>query len=172
MKTATVKSARQSPELPSRQLLGVYGDFMFLAFRSQYHAGMTTAGLRSVFEPPITLGQYQVFRFDDIPRGLITWARLDAAAEQKYIRREPLTPQEWNSGDRLWIIDFIAPYKGLTHGIGRWLMQPGNLTSGVFHFRRNTPDMKTLKILRVDVSHPTAKSTGFSETEVLAGKHI
>ena len=139
-----------SLETPSADRLRVYGDMMFLAFRSQRHNGMSMATLRTYLEPPIALGQFRVFRFDDVPRGMYTWAFLDAQAERKLIQGEPLAGQDWNSGNRLWIIDMIAPYRGLMHSIGRWIMQPGNLTNDEFLFRRVAGNNDTKRIVHVD----------------------
>lgn len=163
---------QNSPEFPSREKLAVYGDFMFLALRSPYHAPMPLTGMRDVFETPIQLGQFRVFRFDDVPRALITWAKLDHDAEQKYLRGEVLAPSDWTSGDRLWLIDFIAPYKGLTRGISRWIMKPGNFTTGAYYFRRTHADQSTRKIMRVDLSTPKDKARKFSDSQIIAGVHL
>ena len=100
-------------ETPTDARLRAYGDFLFLAFRSDWHQRMTMANLRSAFETPIALDQYRIFRFDGVPRGLITWAWMNAEAERKYVSGDLLDPADWHSGDRLWLIDMIAPYKGL-----------------------------------------------------------
>jgi len=137
-------------EMPSPEKLRVYGDLMFLAFRSQRHARMSTATLRAYFEPPVELGQFRVFRFDDVPRGMYTWAMLSPDAERKLLDGTPLMPQEWRSGNRLWIMDIIAPYRGLTKSIGRWVMQKGNFTDTEFLFRRVKDANTTRRIVHVD----------------------
>jgi cytolysin-activating lysine-acyltransferase len=152
METRIDSTGRELPaiELPTPDRLRVYGDMLFLAFRSQRHAGMTTAALRAWFEPPVELGQFRIFRFDDVPRGMYTWARLDCAAERKMIEGGTLTPEEWRSGGRLWIIDMIAPYRGLTASISRWVMQRGNFTRDEFLFRRVKDANTTRRIVHVD----------------------
>lgn len=145
-------------EAPSAAKLRVYGDFLFLAFRSHWHARMSVANLRSAFEPPIELNQYRIFRFDGVPRGLLTWAWLSAEAEQKYVAGEVLAPQDWQSGDRLWLIDIIAPYRGLTASISRWVMEPGQITDKEFRFRRVTRNSATRRIVHVDFSRPDDKA--------------
>ncbi len=152
METRIDSSGRVLPaiELPSTDKLRIYGDMLFLAFRSKRHAAMTTATLRAWIEPPVELGQFRLFRFDDVPRGMFTWARLDRAAERKMIEGGTLSLEEWQSGDRLWIIDMIAPYRGLTASIGRWVMKRGNFTDGEFLFRRVKNANTTRKIVHVD----------------------
>jgi cytolysin-activating lysine-acyltransferase len=139
-----------SIEAPSAEKLRVYGDLLFLAFRSRRHASMTVGGLRSYLEPTVELGQFRIFRFDDVPRGMYTWAWLSPDAERKLVEGTPLDPDDWNSGNRLWIIDMIAPYKGLTANIVRWIMRPGNLTEKDFWFRRVAGANRTRRIVHID----------------------
>ena len=137
-------------EAPSAEKLRVYGDLLFLAFRSPRHAGMTVRTLRSYLQPAIESGQFRVFRFDDVPRGMFTWAYLNPEAERRLIEGAPLRPEDWNSGGRLWIVDLIAPYKGLMQSIGRWIRQPGNVTDSEFLFRRVRDGNATHRIVHVD----------------------
>jgi cytolysin-activating lysine-acyltransferase len=143
---------RQLPsvEMPSQDRLRVYGNMLFLAFRSPRHAHMPVGVLRSYLEPAVELGQYRLFRFDEVPRGMFTWAYLNAAAEEKVITGEPLAPEDWRSGDRLWIVDLIAPYRGLMQSIGRWMMVRGNVSDTGFSFRRVAGDNQTRRIVQVD----------------------
>lgn len=140
----------RSPELPDEKRLRVYGDFLFLALRSEHHRRMPVGALQIAVEPPIMLGQYFIFRFDGVPRGLVTWARFGEDAEARYIAGEPMQPGDWASGDRLWIVDLIAPYKGLTAGIVRWIMQ-GNLPERRFRFRRVVNGNQTRRIVHIDL---------------------
>ena len=139
-----------SVEVPSAEKLRVYGDISFLAFRSPRHQGMTVAEMRRYFEPAVELGQFRVFRFDDVPRGLFTWAFMNKAAAQKLVRGAPLEPEDWQSGQQLWIIDIMAPYRGLMASMGRWIMVPGNVTDKRFSFRRVGSDNRTRRIVNVD----------------------
>ncbi|MDE0588847.1 toxin-activating lysine-acyltransferase [Halocynthiibacter sp. C4] len=154
-------------EAPSAETLRIYGDFMFLAFRSPWHARMSVANMRAAFEQPIALKQFQVFRFDGIPRGLLTWANMSADAERRYVSGEILKDEDWSSGDRRWIIDIIAPYKGLTASISRWTMVPGQFTDGQFRFRRVLENSGTRRIVEVDLTNPKDKATIFTEEEYL-----
>ncbi len=137
-------------EMPSPDTLRVYGDMLFLAFRSPRHAPMPMGVLRTYLEPAVELGQYRLFRFDEVPRGMFTWAYLNAAAEEKLITGEPLAPEDWRSGERMWIIDLIAPYKGLMRSIGRWMMERGNVSETGFSFRRVEGENLTRRIVQVD----------------------
>lgn len=137
-------------ETPTPEKLRVYGDMLFLAFRSARHSRMSIGTLRSYFQPPVELGQFRIFRFDDVPRGMYTWAFLTPEAERKLLAGEPLTHAEWCGGDRLWIMDIIAPYRGLTASIVRWIMTPGNFTDDAFLFRRVDGQNTTRRIVHID----------------------
>lgn len=155
-------------ETPTPDKLRVYGDILFLAFRSPRHARMQTALLRHYVEPPVELGQFRIFRFDDVPRGMFTWGWLNREAEEKLVSGETLSPEDWQSGDRLWIIDLIAPYRGLTASMVRWIMQRGNFSEDAFWFRRVADDNSTTRIVHIDFDRDRL-SRVLSEDEFLRG---
>lgn len=138
-------------ECPDTEQLRAYGDVLFLAFRSARHSQMAVGQLRHYFEPALRLGQFRIFRFDGVARGMFTWGWLSEDAERRLILGETLQPEDWNSGKRLWIIDIIAPYQGLTHSMVRWIMQPGHFTDGRFFFRRIDGSNQTRRIVCVDM---------------------
>jgi cytolysin-activating lysine-acyltransferase len=102
------------------------------------------------------------------PAGFPDLGTVLPAAERKLITGEPLNPEDWNSGDRLWIVDMVAPYRGLASGIVRWIMQPGNVAEREFLFRRVSDDNRTRRILSIDFDRPGLKRL-YSEEEFLAG---
>ena len=157
-----------NPDFPSQDQLRIYGDFTFLAFRSPHHRTMSVANLHEAFQTPILLGQYRIFRFEDIPRGLFTWAWFSADAEQKYVSGQSLDPQDWRSGDRLWIIDLIAPYRGLTASMVRWIMVPGNFSERRFFFRRVKNGHDTRRIVGIDFATPENKARVWDQDAFLA----
>jgi len=152
-------------ETPDDTTLRAYGDAVFLAMRSPRHAGTTVAALRAAFEPPLVLGQYRIFRFDGIPRAMITWGWFSPAVEKTYVGGGVLDPEDWRSGDRLWLVDMIAPYRGLTASLGRWIMVPGNFAEREFWFRRVRDGNRTRKILHVRLDRPTGKARILTEAD-------
>jgi cytolysin-activating lysine-acyltransferase len=159
---------QSGPEFPTEDKLRLYGDFLFLAMRSAHHRQMNIANLHMAFEPPLELGQYKVFRFDGIPRGLLTWAWLGPEAERKFIQGGELSPDDWRSGDHMWLIDLIAPYKGLITGMSRWVMQKGNLTERDYYFRRVVKGNRTRRILHVDVTRAKGKAQVMQKADFAA----
>jgi cytolysin-activating lysine-acyltransferase len=152
-------------EAPAPDTLRLYGDVFFLALRSPRHAGHSLAALRPAFEPPLILGQVRVFRFDEVPRGFFTWAWLSPEAERKLVTGGQLSPADWRSGDRLWLVDLVAPYRGMTQGIVRWIMEPGNFAEREFCFRRVTGTNQTRRIVRIDFTRPQDKATILTEAD-------
>lgn len=136
-------------ESPDHDKLRVYGDMMFLAFRSERHGQMNTATLRTYLEPPIELDQFRIFRYDGVPRGMYTWAWLSQRAARRLVKGKPMTPEDWRSGDQLWIIDMIAPYRGMSASMTQFIMTPGNFTDHDFHFRRVSGPNQTRRIVNV-----------------------
>ncbi|GGH31558.1 cytolysin-activating lysine-acyltransferase [Cribrihabitans marinus] len=155
------------PEFPSGAKLRVYGDTLFLAWRSAHHQQMTIANLRSALEPPIDLGQFRIFRFDDVPRGMFTWGFLGPEAEARLVSGQTLRPEDWKSGTRMWIVDLIAPYPGMTAAMVRWIMKPGNLTDRDFLFRRVVAGNRTRRIVHIDFSRPQDKARIRPESDFL-----
>lgn len=153
-------------EAPSPDRLRAYGDMMFLAFRSPRHARMAVGQLRDYLEPPLLLGQFRLFRFDGVARGLYTWGWLDADAERRLITGDGLRPEDWTSGDRLWITDIMAPYKGLTASMVRWIMQDGHFTDKDFYFRRVDDRNRTRRIVHIDFRRDTLSKV-WSEQDFL-----
>jgi len=141
-------------ETPTEDTLRILGDALFLAQRSAHHSRMPVGVFAGSMVPPITSKQFKLFRFDDVPRGMFTWARLSRDAERRYVGGELLSAADWQSGDRLWIIDLIAPYKGLTTSIVRWITVPGNLTKNDFRFRRVHNGKFTRRIVHIDFNRP------------------
>lgn len=160
--------ALPAAETPSSDALRLYGDAFFVAMRSPRHAQLPVTALREALEPPLLLGQVRVFRFDDIPRGFFTWALFSAEAERRYIGGGSLAARDWRSGDRLWLVDLVAPYRGLTAGMVRWVMTPGNFTDRTFHFRRVTGGNRTRKIVRIRLDRPEGKADVMNEADFLA----
>ncbi len=156
--TGDTHNRGEGPEFPSAEKLRVYGDVMFLCLRSEHHAQMSVANLRAAMEPAIETGQFRIFRFDGIPRGMFTWAFLDPEAETRLVSGQALLPGDWNSGGRLWLIDLIAPYPGMTAAMARWVMTRGNLTDGEFLFRRVKNGRETRRIVHVDFRWTDSKA--------------
>lgn len=61
---------------------------------------------------PVKLHQFLILEdsFHN-PLAYVSWAYFDVLTESKYIiNPHSLTPDEWKSGDRLWLMDFVSPF--------------------------------------------------------------
>jgi cytolysin-activating lysine-acyltransferase len=45
-----------------------------------------------------------------LPVAFVSWARLSEEAEKKFITTQKLSPADWKSGDRLWLVDVVTPF--------------------------------------------------------------
>ena len=64
------------------------------------------------------------------------------------------------------IVDIMAPYRGLTKSMVRWIMQDGHFTDDDFHFRRVGDDNRTRRIVHIDFRRD-ALSKVYTEAEFL-----
>ena len=91
--------------------LADFGAMTFLASLTTYHRDKPLARALHYLEPPLRLGQYKMFRSNGFPRAFITWAGLSPAAEMSFaVDHRPLAPEDWTSGDSVWLVDFAAPF--------------------------------------------------------------
>ena len=87
------------------------GEITWLLTQSPTHKHFALADLEWLVMPPLLLEQYRVFHGETTPVGVALWASLSAEAEAKLnagVGR--LRPDEWKSGDRLWLVDLITPF--------------------------------------------------------------
>lgn len=78
--------------------------------------------LSTLLLPPISHRQFVLATEGGRPVFYASWANFSVAAENNYVNgpHAAITPADWASGDRQWIIDWIAPF-GHTAPIWRLL---------------------------------------------------
>jgi cytolysin-activating lysine-acyltransferase len=91
------------------------GEMTWLLTQSRLHRALQIGDLEWLVMPALLYRQFYIFRDGDQPVGLALWARCNEAAQAKLDRGmiEPenrLTPEEWQSGDTIWLVDLIAPF--------------------------------------------------------------
>lgn len=61
---------------------------------------------------PLNLGQYRIYyNSKNLPIAFVSWASLSDMVSEKYEKGDYLLQDnEWNSGENLWLIDFISPF--------------------------------------------------------------
>lgn len=136
-------------KFPAQKLHLLLGEITSLLMVSKVHRKYQIRDIADVVFPAINLGQYKIFRSTSgQPIALVTWGRFSAAVEKKYLKGNPvLTEKELNSGERLYFLDFVAPY-GHTKQVSSHLRKhvfPNDLGIAV----RFTEDLKSpVKILK------------------------
>lgn len=90
----------------------VLGASVWLWMHSAQHRDIPLSALPTLLLPAIKHQQFALAMRDDKPVFFLSWAWLDDEAEQRYLTQPGIHVQErdWNSGDRLWIRDWIAPF--------------------------------------------------------------
>jgi cytolysin-activating lysine-acyltransferase len=89
------------------------GEIVWIYSQSPTHKHFAIGDLEWMMMPALALAleQYRVFRGDKTPVGVALWAYLSDEAEKKLDQGTGrLRPDEWKSGDNLWLVDLIAPF--------------------------------------------------------------
>jgi cytolysin-activating lysine-acyltransferase len=89
------------------------GAVTWLLVRSTSHKHLFLTDFEWLVLPPIQLMQFRIFRDNKRPLGYVSWALVDQAVEQRLLQGvTKLAPKDWRSGDRLWVVDVVAPFGG------------------------------------------------------------
>ncbi len=99
-------------QMPPEQRSRLFGDIMTLMLNSPTHLNYKIQHFNSVVLPPVQLNQYRIYHdAKKRPVGFVSWAMLSDKSEDKFLNKsEKLTLEEWNSGDKIYIMEFIAPF--------------------------------------------------------------
>ena len=94
--------------LPSSAVLG---EMVWLYSMSEMHRDWPMGSIHQWLLPAIMHKQFRLYHEGRKPVGLVTWARMSEEAEAAYVRNpRSLQPKDWKSGDRGWLLDYIAPF--------------------------------------------------------------
>ena len=88
------------------------GDITTLFLRSNYHKNFPIINMFAVVVEPLTINQCKIYYNNkNLPIAFVSWAWVSNVISEKYQKGDYLLqPNEWKSGEHLWIMDFIAPY--------------------------------------------------------------
>lgn len=95
----------------SKTLSTVLGEIIWLMTRSANHRYFFISDLEWMVLQPVSLGQFRIFHGEEFPVGVLFWAYVNGEVEdrlQQGITR--LSPADWKSGNRLWLVDAITPF--------------------------------------------------------------
>ena len=91
-----------------------FGMASWLWTQSPMHRSWECSALGQFLLPAIASRQFLIARDPDFqPLAYVSWAKFDVEAEMKYLRSANSIQQlDWETGDRIWFIDWIAPFGG------------------------------------------------------------
>ncbi len=89
------------------------GEIVSLLVQSPAHRHLFLNDLEWLVVPPVMLRQFALFRQGPRPIAYASWATVSEVVEKRLAAGQPrLAPAEWRSGDRLWLMDMVAPFGG------------------------------------------------------------
>ena len=124
----------------------VFGKLVWLYTVSPLHAGWPIFSLRQWVLPPIRLGTFRIYHKGERPVGFVSWAMFNEETEQKFVRNPTgLKPSDWNSGERIWLIDCVAPFgdfKGICRDLKHEIFP--NEIGRFLRYKRGTDTMRVM----------------------------
>jgi cytolysin-activating lysine-acyltransferase len=89
----------------------VLGQVVWLMLQMPAFRHVFLADLEWMVLPPILLNQFRLLRDGNRIVAFAAWASLSEEAEARLQQPNPrLSPAEWKSGDRLWLVHLFAPF--------------------------------------------------------------
>ncbi|NWB98387.1 toxin-activating lysine-acyltransferase [Pseudomonas gingeri] len=90
----------------------VFGSAVWLWMQSAVHRDAPLHTLSALLLPAIKQRQFMLASEQGTPVFYMAWMNLSAEAERRYLDNPPVCMPEadWNSGERLWISDWVAPF--------------------------------------------------------------
>ena len=133
----------ETVSLPS----AVLGEVVWLYSISPLHHDWKISTIHRWIIPALRQKQYRIYHRGSKPIGFVSWAFLSEQVAGTYIDSpNSLRPQDWQSGDKRWFIDFIAPF-GDTKEIIRDLRKRFPNETG--NALRVKPDKKGSRVMQV-----------------------
>jgi cytolysin-activating lysine-acyltransferase len=165
-----------APPGAPRTVAEALGQIVWLLSQSPVHRELKIKDIEWSMMPPILHQQFRIFRFgplqalqnidpakftplgidkaglEQLPLGVAVWAKLSASAEAKLERGERLTHDEWNSGDRVWLVELISPYSNPENKISESMLldlMQGPFKHTAFQLHRTDPATGRRDVIRV-----------------------
>jgi len=89
----------------------ILGEVVWLLTKSNLHRDWSIASIEQWVMPAISKQRFRLYHEGDKPVGYVSWAHMSQRAEKAYVKNTRLlSPDDWESGDRLWFVDFITPF--------------------------------------------------------------
>ncbi len=112
------KQEQQQAALQSKMMMAAYGEIISVLSKSQHYKGATLTDLEWLVVPAVVNAQFTLAEAQSksngfvTPVGLVMWAfvspEVDARLTANIAAPVKLTPQEWKSGDIIWVVDAVG----------------------------------------------------------------
>lgn len=94
----------------------VLGEAVWLYSCSDLHRKWSIGSIHKWILPALKHDQYRIYHRANKPIGFVSWGWLSETVESDYVRQpNKLMPDDWTSGERGWILDFVAPFGDAKH---------------------------------------------------------
>lgn len=91
--------------------MSMLGEITWLMAHSQLHQEWPIASIFQWVMPALMHKQCRLYRRNGRPVAYAAWARMSKDVEEAYVLNpKSLQPKDWTSGDRIWLLDWIAPF--------------------------------------------------------------
>ncbi|SRR5258706_427554 len=102
-----------TPEGHAKTISSVFGEIVWLMSQSPLHKQFFVSDLEWFVMTPVLLKQFRMFYAKDRPIGVVFWGFVNDEVEERLkAGTTKLRPQDWKSGDKLWVVEVIAPFGG------------------------------------------------------------
>lgn len=96
--------------------LPAMGPVIMLYMQSSHRRFKFIGDIEWLLLPPLVSDQCKLYMKKEYPISFVSWAFLDEETEKIMLNNGgKLRPEDWNSGDRLWLIDIVAPFGGVSN---------------------------------------------------------
>lgn len=138
----------------------VLGSAVWLWMHSAQHHDAPLYLLSTLLLPAIKNRQFVLASENAKPVFYLAWASLSEEAERQYLTRPPqcLAATDWTSGDRLWVLDLIAPF-GHTWRLRSLILRrlfPG-WCARALHHRGDEKGLRVIQFHGLAVTPPEAR---------------
>ena len=102
-----------APAGAAKKTSEVLGEIVWLMSQSPLHKQLFISDTEWLVMTPMLLQQFRLFYDKQKPVGVIFWASVSEEVEARLgAGTTRMRPQDWKSGDRLWVVEAIAPFGG------------------------------------------------------------
>ena len=89
------------------------GEIVWLMSQSSAHKTFFISDLEWMIMVPVMLQQFRIFYDQEKPIGVALWGFVNDEVEARLSAGNArLQPQDWKSGEKLWVVEVIAPFGG------------------------------------------------------------